>query len=103
MAKLECPTVEELSQDQVKFIEASLHNSFQIHSINTEPGLLLIDTVDDSDVDRIENIVRRLLFIAKSVNRDVVFVNDIDCKYTGDPQPILEESRQVIPIQSKDP
>ena len=99
MAKLKCPTKAELSQDQVEFIETSLRNSFRLDSISIEPGLLHIDNLDDGDSDRIKNTVQRLLFIAKSVNREVVFNNDIDCQYTDDPQPALEESRQVIPIQ----
>lgn len=99
MAKLECPTTVELSHDQVEFIETSLRNSFRLQGVSSENGQLCIDHLDDGDAERIKSTIRRLLFIAKSVNRDVVFTNDIDCQYTSDPQPELEKSRQVIPIQ----
>jgi seryl-tRNA synthetase len=44
-------------------------------------------------------MTKRFIFISKNINKDLVYQNLAPIRYVDDPQPALESSGQVVPIQ----
>lgn len=85
--------------EQLHFIEAALRNSFRIQGFATGAGHVLISHDEQEPADGIRAMTRRFVFIAKNINKDLVFQNDVATQFAGDPQPALEAAGDVIPIQ----
>ena len=87
------------ADEQLEFVERSLRNSFAISAMQVGDGALVIEHADSESADAIRAMTRRFLFVARSINKDLVFHNDVAIRYVEDPQPQLERTREVIPIQ----
>ena len=87
-----------LASEQLEFVEKSLRASFDLSAIQLEGDVLRIVHSDSESQDSVLGTTKRLLFIAKSLNKDLVFANDVSVQYEGDPQPALEDRREVIPV-----
>ncbi len=98
MAALGIPLKQVLSDDQLAFVEKSIRNSFHVDSVRQSSNALEISHPDSETPEAIEKMAKRFLFIAKSLDKDLVFENDVPIRYSGDPQPHLESTRDVIPV-----
>jgi hypothetical protein len=98
MIELEYPLDRPLSQDQIHFVTTSLKSGFGVADVHAREDALTIRHTHDGESDVIRKMTKRYLFIAKSLNTDVVFANDVDPVYREDPQPSLESRREVIPV-----
>lgn len=87
------------SAEQLDFIEAGLRASFRITGFAVGERVVTISHAEQEAADAIARMVKRFAFIAKNINKDLVFHHDVPARYRLDPQPELEASRQVIPIQ----
>jgi hypothetical protein len=85
--------------EQLAFVEASLRTSFRITGFSAAGGEARIGHPDDESGEAIRAMVKRFLFISKNIHKDLVFHNDVPIAYTADPQPELERTREVMPIQ----
>lgn len=88
------PTAEQLS-----FVEAALRNSFRITAFQVSGGRVSIAHEEGESAEAIRAMTRRFFFISKNINKDLVFHNDVPITYQADPQPTLEQSGDVIPVQ----
>lgn len=98
MIDLEYQLDRPLRQDELHFVTSSLKSGFGVADVLARDGVLTIRHSHEEDADSIRKMTRRYLFIAKSLNTDVVYANDVDPAFCNDPQPALEEKREVIPV-----
>lgn len=87
------------SAEQIAFVETAVRNSFRISSFDWTSNDVVIAHEEANSADAMAAMVRRLVFIAKNIDKDLVFHNDVSVRYNDDPQPELERRRDVIPIQ----
>jgi seryl-tRNA synthetase len=99
MKKINYPIDNQLSIEQLDFIENSLKNSFKIKEFKATENELTIQLDNKESTDAIKKLLKKYLFISKSMHKDLLFYNDITITYVDDPQPALQQSRDVIPIQ----
>jgi seryl-tRNA synthetase len=85
--------------EQLAFVEAALRNSFRIGAFAVGEGHLRIACDDEQALDAVRAMTKRFLFISKNIDKDLVFHNEVPIRYTEDPQPQLERTREVVPIQ----
>lgn len=88
-----------LSPEQTAFVEASLRNSFRVSSFDWQDNAVTITHEDTEAADALAKQARRFAFIAKNIDTDLVFHNDVPIRFSDDPQPKLESRRDVIPIE----
>jgi hypothetical protein len=86
------------SPDQLAFVETALRNSFKVSGVWLREGRLVVEHDDKASEAALQDMLRRLVFISKNINKDSVFHNDVPVRFTDDPQPALEASGQVIPL-----
>jgi seryl-tRNA synthetase len=86
------------SAEQLEFVETSLRRSFRVTGFGVRERRLAIEHHGEESPDAIRAMVRRFLFIAKSVHKDLVFHNDVAIRYRDDPQPALEQAGEVVPL-----
>jgi seryl-tRNA synthetase len=84
--------------EQLAFVEVALRTSFRLQTFEAQARQLRITHDDTEPTDAIRSMLKRFLFISKNINKDLVFHNNVPIRYTGDPQPELENRREVIPI-----
>jgi hypothetical protein len=89
---------EPLSAEQLKFVERSLRSSFQIQELQHSNEEVYVSAPESEDLERILGMLKRYIYISKNLEQDFVFHNDVAVNYTADPQPALEEAREVIPV-----
>ncbi len=99
MAELTFTLDGNLSDEHFEFVERSLRNSFAISDVRAGEGQLVIEHADMESANAIRAMTRRFLFVARSINKDLVFENDVVMRYMDDPQPDLERRRELIRIQ----
>jgi seryl-tRNA synthetase len=87
------------SAEQLAFVEQALRASFKVHSVRAEGAALVLTHDDTAAADAIQGMTRRYLFISKNINKDLVFHNTPSPRYHDDPQPALEASGSVMPIE----
>lgn len=87
------------SHEQIAFVEAAVRNSFRIGSFDWKSDELVVTHEETDAADALAAMARRFIFIAKNIDTDLVFHNDVPIRYTDDPQPELERRRDVIPIE----
>jgi seryl-tRNA synthetase len=98
MNELDLPLEQPLKEEQLQFVSEALTSSFSIESIGADDDRLRVRHGKDEEAPAIRSMTRRFLFIAKSLNVDTVFSNDVEPRCTEDPQPHLEARRDVIPV-----
>lgn len=86
-------------ETQLAFVEHAMRNSFRITGWRTNGSHLLVEHDEPAGEGAIREMVRRFLFISRNVDKDLVFHNDVQVRFEGDPQPALQSRREVIPIQ----
>lgn len=84
---------------QVAFVETAVRNSFRVKAFDWQESGVTVHHQEDDSSDDLATMIRRFTFIAKNVDKDLVFHNDVPIRYRDDPQPELERRRDVIPIQ----
>lgn len=84
------------SAEQVAYVEQSLRTSFAIGAVRREAGELVIEHGEGESADALRSMTKRFFFVAKNINKDLVFSNHIAPRYGADPQPELERRREVI-------
>jgi hypothetical protein len=99
MAELRYTLEQVPSQEQLAFVETALRASFKVTSCSSRDGSIAITHEDPECAEAIRAMTKRFIFISRSINKDLVFSNDVPVRYEQDPQPELESRREVIPIQ----
>jgi seryl-tRNA synthetase len=84
--------------DQMQFISSALQSSFGVSDVRVTDGMLRISHDHDGEAEAIQRMVKRFLFIVKSLHTDTVYSSKVEPAYVDDPQPHLESTRQVIPV-----
>lgn len=85
--------------EQVAFVEAAVRNSFCVTAFDWQSDGVIISHEETGSVSALASMAKRFVFIAKNIEQDLVFHNDVEIRYRDDPQPELERRRDVIPIQ----
>ena len=88
----------ELTDEQLAFVDESLRNSFAFDVLERRDGALVLTGVNDDIAKAVVAMAKRYVFVAKSIDRDLVFDNDVAPRFGDDPQPELERRRDVIPV-----
>lgn len=99
MPELNYPLDQTATPERIAFVESALRASFRISSFRVSGQQIVIAHDDAEPGDAIRAMTKRFLFISRSINKDLVFHNDIPTRYADDPQPELESRRDVIPVQ----
>lgn len=98
MSTFEFKVGSSLTDDQVSYLRQSLETSFAIDAFSFESSHLRFNHDSSITSGELTNAIKKTLFISRSFNRDLVFENDVGVAYTEDPQPFLEEVRDVISV-----
>jgi len=98
MADLSIAMKSKLTSEQFAFVESGLAASFQISSVIATDDGIRIHYPDNECEESLRSTAKRYLFIAKSMEKDLIFENEVDIRFQEDPQPQLERKRDVIPI-----
>lgn len=85
--------------EQLAFVEAALRNSFRVQGFRAQADHVVVVHDDPGSTDAIRSMARRFAFIAKNINKDLVFHHEAPIGYRDDPQPALEARRDVMPIE----
>ena len=73
------------SPEQIAFVETSVRNSFRIASFDwTSDDVVIVHEEADS-ADTMATMVRRFVFIAKNIDKDLVFHNDVPIRCSDMP------------------
>lgn len=83
---------------QLAYVEQALRASFRVGAVRVDGAELVVEH-DPQEAQPLQAALQRLLFVAKSVHRDLIFHHDVPIAHRDDPQPALQASRQVIPVQ----
>lgn len=89
----------ELTSEQAAFVEAAVKNSFRVSSFDWKNDGVIITHEETGSADAMAAMVKKFVFIAKNIDTDLVFHNDVPIRCSDDPQPELERRRDVIPIE----
>lgn len=98
MSEIEYPLERPLRADQLRFVTASLRSSFGVNDVEATAEALRISHDQDAETESIRQMTKRFLFIVKSLNKDIVYSNEVEPTYGEDPQSHLESTREVIPV-----
>lgn len=85
--------------EQLSFVAEALRTSFRIAQVETGAGAIVIGHDDGESADAIRAMTKRLLFISKNINKDLVYQTTARARYADDPQPELEQRGDVVPLQ----
>lgn len=88
-----------VSPAQIDFVRHALQTSFRVTRVERGGAALRIEHHADEAVEAIRQMTRRFLFISRSLDKDLVFANDVAIACTADPQPALEARGDVKVIQ----
>lgn len=92
------PLKQDLSDAAKEFIESSLRRSFDVSLLEFFDHAIAVEFGEDIATDEFNKVMKNLLFISRSVDINLLFENNIDSKYTENPQRHLEERGDVIKI-----
>ncbi len=98
MAELHYAVDPAVSDAQLAFVRNALQASFRVATVERRGDVLVIAHDDGEPVAALRDMTRRFLFVARSVDRDLVFHNDVPIAHHDDPQPALEAAREVKQI-----
>ena len=87
-----------VSADQVDFVRRSLQTSFRVTAVDHSGVGLRVAHHADESADAIRQMTKRFLFVSRSINRDLLFSNDVSIACRDDPQPALEARGDVKAI-----
>ena len=87
------------TSEQAAFVENAVRNSFRVSAFDWQSDGVILTHQETEATDAMAAMTRRFAFIAKNIEKDLVFHNDVPIRYRDDPQPELERRRDVIPIQ----
>lgn len=87
-----------LSKDQIDYVEKSITSTFEISGFSCDGRQIALEHAHVQDGDRIRTALKRTVFIAKNINKDVVFENTGSGSNVDDPQPHLEAIRDVAKV-----
>lgn len=98
MPDIAYPLEATITDEQVAFVRSALQTSFGVTAVTrTATGLSI--THDEREAPAaMRDMIRRFLFISRSINRDLLFFNDVPMTYRDDPQPALEACGDVKSI-----
>ncbi len=99
MAELRCPLDVSPTPEQLAFIDHALRTSFKVSALRVAGKELVIEHAQADSSDAIRQMTRRFVFIAKNINKDLVFRNDVAVAYSQDPQPALQARGDVKMLQ----
>ena len=99
MTELRHDLEQQLTPQQWLFIETSLRASFKITGFTVLDSQVMVEFDECEPENAIRSMLKRFIFISKNIHKDLVFHNQVPIRFDGDPQPVLEASREVIPIQ----
>lgn len=99
MNEVRCPIDAQPGDIQLAFIDNALRTSFRVSSFRAEPGALVVGHEPGEDVVALLAMARRYVFIARSIDKDLVFHNAVQPQFLDDPQPALEHRGDVRPVQ----
>ena len=85
--------------EQLAFIDNALRTSFKVSALRSTEGALLIEHDAAESAEAIRAMTRRFVFIARNINKDLVFHNDVPIAFQHDPQPALEARGDVRCLQ----
>ena len=78
------------------FVADALGRSFRLRRIEFAPGELRLEIDEDITAEQIEEVVRNVLYVSKSISRKVVFENPAAHAYRDSPMAALQASGDVI-------
>lgn len=85
--------------DKVKgFITSSIETSFNVKKIDITSDKISVEFEEDVSEEKFIKIIKNLLYISKSINRDVLFENKPCHEYNENPMSHLEACKDVIRI-----
>jgi hypothetical protein len=85
--------------EQLAFVEASLRASFSIDTFLAADKVITIRHADESAGAALHAMLRRFLFVAKNINKDLVFQHSPAMAYAEDPQTELQRRGDVMALQ----
>ena len=97
--KISYPIAESVTSEQIEYAMNALKSYFEIDHISGNDNSISIVHLKKEEAKPIGRMLKRFLFISKSLDRDLIFTNDIANQYRSDPQPQLEQVGDVVPIQ----
>jgi|GEM_PF-347653 len=89
-----------LSDEIKQFIIDSIERSYNLNSIDILNNKLKISFKDEVNDDDFKEVLNKMLFISKNINKDLIFKNEINHSYNENPMDYLIESNNVVKIMN---
>lgn len=81
-----------------EFIKESLQRLFKTESIQFDDGAITVKFIEGVTQGQFEKVIKNLLFIARSVDKNLLFEQRLENLYDQNPQQALEDRGDVMPI-----
>jgi seryl-tRNA synthetase len=94
---MEYPLPSELDEKVHDFLISALERSFHTARVEIRENTMQATMADDITPEDFQQVMSRLLYVSRSINRDLLYQNDVDHGYHEDPLPSLQERKDVIP------
>lgn len=98
MAELHHALDATVTTEQIAYVRHALQTSFRVAAVERRDDVLVVAHDPGEPVAAIRDMTRRFLFVARSIDKDLVYTTDLQPGYRDDPQPALEAAREVKPI-----
>ncbi|MCB1693485.1 MAG: hypothetical protein KDI19_12030 [Pseudomonadales bacterium] len=98
MKETTCSTAQTLANEQREFLTQMLQTSLPGARVEFHADAINVQHAGQQDDAAIVGMVKRLVYIARSLNKDLLFHNAATPQFERDPQPYLESTREVIQV-----
>ncbi len=88
----------ELDDKARSFLVSSIERSYRTRGVQISGDTLTATFEEDISAEGFAELINKLLYISKSINRDVLYENTVHHPYRENPMPHLLTSRDVIKI-----
>jgi len=95
---MDYPLESKLDNNTTHFITSFIETSYNVKNIKIADDNISIDFIDIVSSDEFKKLMKKLLYISGSIDRDTLFENKAGNSYRENPMKYLEESKNVIKI-----
>ena len=89
------PLIEALEKEAQNFIFDSLEVSFTIQKFDITESNISIQIDDSLPEEELKKLIKNLIYISRSIGKNILFENNINLSLSEDPMPHLINSNQV--------
>ena len=89
------PLNKNLDDNVKEFISSSISLSYKIKSLEITDEAIFVDFEEDVSEDTVNALIQKLLYISRSINRDILFDNCLQLNYAENPMQKLESNGEV--------